>query len=75
MRILTVTVHPDSTRDDVVAVNENAFKVYVTQSSKQGKANKTAMIKLAQFLGVPPAKLILSRGDRSNNKTVILLDD
>ncbi len=75
MRILTVTVVPECARTDIVDLTGDAYKVYVTQSSKKGKANKAMLKMLAQFLKVRETSLIVSKGDRSNTKTVILTDD
>ncbi len=75
MRILSVTVIPQSSRNEVVPQGENSYKVYVTQPALKGKANAAMCKVLAQHLNVPQSRLILSRGDRSNEKTVILTEE
>lgn len=74
MRILTVTVVPNSPQAQVVPRGENSFKVYVTQPSLKGKANAAMCKELAKYLNVRASDLILSKGDRSNEKTVILTE-
>lgn len=75
MRIITVTVVPECARTDVVDQMGDAYKVYVTQSSKKGKANKAMIKLLAQHLKVRESSLIVSKGDKSNIKTIVVTED
>ena len=75
MKVLSVRVIPQSTRPGVEETQPDHFTVHLTASAIKGKANKTMLVLLAQHLGVPVSDLILSRGDRSNEKTVILLNE
>ncbi len=75
MQILKVVVIPLSSRNDVETTGPDAYKVHVTQSAIKGKANKEMLKHLAKHLGVPVSRLLISRGDRSNEKTVILLEE
>lgn len=72
MQILSVKVIPQSARDRVEQIGPTAYKVHVTQSAFKGKANKVMIKLLASHLKIPASQLIISRGDRSNDKTVIL---
>lgn len=75
MQILTVTVLPQSSRNTVLQTGPTAYKVHVTQPAFKGKANKSMLKELANHLKVPTSKLVISQGDRSNEKTVILLEE
>ena len=75
MRVLSVRVIPRSTRNEALTLSADSYKVYVTSAAEKGKANKAMLKVLAAHLGVPVSHLILSRGDRSNNKTVLVLEE
>ena len=73
--MLSVTVIPQSTRNSVEQTGPTAYKVHVTQTAFKGKANREMLKALAHHLKVPASKLVVSRGDRTNEKTVILLEE
>jgi hypothetical protein len=75
MQVLSVTVIPQASRNSVQAMGSDAYKVHVTASAFKGKANKEMLKHLARHLGVPASRLLISRGDRTNDKTVILLQE
>jgi uncharacterized protein (TIGR00251 family) len=75
MQVLTITVVPSASRNDVVPTGQDNYKVYVTAPAQKGKANKDMLKILSKHLGLPVSHLIISRGDRSNKKTVLVLEE
>lgn len=75
MRVLSVKVIPKASRNEVTQLSKDSFKVYVTSVAEKGKANKSMLRLLAKHLGLPPSHLMISRGDRSNDKTVLVLEE
>lgn len=75
MKALSVTVVPQAKRESVEEIGPVAYKVHVTQPAFKGKANKAMLKVLAKHLLVPVSHLLISRGDRANEKTVILLEE
>ncbi len=74
MRTLSVSVKPASKRSEVIETAPNTFKVYVTAPAQKGKANLLMIKQLAEFLQIPPSRLLIKRGDRARSKTVIVLE-
>lgn len=72
MQVLTVKVVPNAKIPRVEQHNATNFTVYVSQPAEKGKANKEMIKQLSQHLHVRPNDLILSKGDRTNLKTVVL---
>ncbi len=75
MQVLSVTVVPSASRNEVLSLGQDNYKVYVTSPAQKGKANKEMLKQLSKFFHIPVSHLIISRGDRSNNKTVLVLEE
>ncbi len=74
MQVLTIVVIPRSKHERVVQESPTTFRIHVTQAAAKGKANKAMLHALAQHLQVRPGDLILSKGERFNEKTVLLTE-
>lgn len=74
MKALTVTVQPQARKDEVTKVSDTEYNVSTTQPAKEGKANKHVVKLLARYFNCSPSKLIVSKGERWNTKTILLLD-
>jgi len=75
MRVLSIKVIPGASRNEVISLSADSYKVYVTAPAEKGKANKAMLRALAKSLGIPVSHLLISRGDRSNEKTVLVLEE
>lgn len=75
MTVLSIKVIAQANRRFVESTGPQSYKVHVTAPAQKGKANKEMIKLLAKHLGVTPAHLIISRGDRSNEKTVLVLEE
>jgi uncharacterized protein (TIGR00251 family) len=74
MTVLQITVEPQARLDEVVATGKDMYTVKTTKPAKEGKANGHMIKLLAHFFNVSPSKLIISKGERWNEKTVLLMD-
>ena len=69
-RIVTVKVQPKAKSAGVERTGENEFKVRVRAAPEKGRANREVLERLADFLGVPPSRLTILRGETSSLKTI-----
>ena len=67
MRI-SVRVIPGARTNEVLELGERAYKVKVTTVPEKGKANVAVQKLLAKHLRIPKSKLILVKGDTSQDK-------
>lgn len=74
MKVLQVKVIPGSTRDEVTEVSSAEFHINTPAPAKDGRANKEAVKLLARHLHVSLSSLVVSKGERWNEKTILLLD-
>lgn len=75
MQVLLIKVIPGAKHNKVEPITTDSFKVYVTAPAQKGKANKNMLKLLARHLGITPAHLLITKGDRSNDKTVLVLEE
>lgn len=74
MQVFTINVKPQARLDEVKLTSPNCLDVSTTRPAKEGKANKHVIKLLARYLKVSPSKLIVSKGERWNTKTILLID-
>ncbi|MBP9700123.1 DUF167 domain-containing protein [Candidatus Woesebacteria bacterium] len=75
MRVITIQVHPRSNRDEVIQTGKDTFDVRVKAMPEKGKANKDAIKELAHFLGMPQSNLLLTKGEKFQEKTILVLEE
>jgi len=67
--MLSVKVQPRAKRPGVEKLGAGLFRVRVLAAPEKGRANREVAERLAEYLGVPPSRLVLVRGAASSNKT------
>jgi uncharacterized protein (TIGR00251 family) len=68
--VLHVKVVPGAKRDEIVGrYGDDALKIRVAAPPERGKANSSCVRLLAAWLGVPPAKVSIIRGEAQPRKT------
>jgi len=72
MRI-TVSVHPRSSRTEVVKRQDGSIAVYVIQPPVEGKANEALRETLSDYYGVAKSRIRVLRGTRSRLKLVEII--
>jgi len=68
--ILSVKVQTRSKTPGVEALEDGSFRVRVLAAPERGRANREAIERLAGFLGVPPSRLTIVRGESSSVKRI-----
>jgi uncharacterized protein (TIGR00251 family) len=68
--VLRVKALPGSKRNEVRGVDADVLKIAVTAPPEKGKANKTLLATLANFLGVPRRDVKILSGETSRAKCV-----
>ena len=71
---ITVRVQPRAKANRVVgpATSDAKPRIYVTAPPEGGKANKAAIVLLADHLGVPPSSIAIVRGETSRDKVLAI---
>ncbi len=67
--LLTVKVQPRAKKPGVEKLDEGVFRVRVQAPPEKGRANREVAERLAEYLNVPPSRLVLVRGAASSHKT------
>lgn len=74
MEVLNIHVKPQAKRDSVTRTGESAYEVSTTAAPLKGKANKQVVKLLAHFFNISPSKLLITKGERWDDKTIIKMD-
>jgi uncharacterized protein (TIGR00251 family) len=70
---IRVKVLPRSSRDEIVAKQEDYYKVRLTSPPVEGKANKALVELLAKKLHIPKSHVEIASGKSSRLKSVKIL--
>jgi uncharacterized protein YggU (UPF0235/DUF167 family) len=68
--ILLVKVQTRSKAPGVEKLADDSFRVSVVAAPDRGRANREVVERLAEFLDVPPSRLMIVRGEKSSAKWV-----
>jgi len=68
--ILSIRVQPNSSREGVGAVQNDALPVRLNAPPVEGRANAALVRYLSKRLDVAKSKVSIVRGDKGRNKTV-----
>ncbi len=72
MKEIIIQAKPNASQNKVEQIDETHFKVWLTTSPIDGKAN-TALIKLlSEYLKVPKSQITLKRGQTAKTKVLII---
>jgi uncharacterized protein YggU (UPF0235/DUF167 family) len=66
--LLTVKVQPRAKAPGVEKLGEGVFRVRVRAAPEKGRANREVGERLAEYLDIPPSRLVLVRGAASSHK-------
>lgn len=69
-----VKVKPKAKENKIEKIDENHFKVSVTEPPVGGKANLAVIVNLAEYLKIPKAKIRIISGQTSRNKIIEILE-
>lgn len=67
---ISITVKPNSKREEVVPEGEGGFLVRVSAPPAEGKANERVVELLARHFGVPKSRVTIVRGASGRRKVV-----
>ncbi len=67
---IKVRVLPKSSRTEIIAIEDDTYKVKLTAPPVEGKANKALIALLARRLGIGKGRIEIVSGGRSRLKTV-----
>lgn len=69
---LDLRISPRSSRDAIGEVSNNRLKLKLTSPPVDGKANDSLTRLLAKLFGVPRSRVVITRGERGRDKTVVI---
>jgi hypothetical protein len=72
--LLAVHVQPGAKRSAVDGLHGDRLKIRIAAPAADGRANAALEAFIAEALGIPKAGVTVSRGERSRQKTVAILD-
>jgi uncharacterized protein len=67
---ISVTITPNSRKEEVVQISEREFRVKVGAPAKEGKANERLYGLLAEYFHVPKSTVFIVSGHTSRQKVV-----
>lgn len=67
---ISVTVTPNSKKEEVVQISEREFRVKVSAPPKEGRANERLYELLADYFHVPKSLIFIVSGHASRKKVV-----
>lgn len=61
---------PGASRDEVLALSDTSYKVYLRAKALEGKANEALVRVLGEHLGIPKSRIRIVRGEKSRRKII-----
>jgi uncharacterized protein (TIGR00251 family) len=71
-RIITVRVTPNASQNSVIEIDGSTYRVRLTRSPIDGKANEQLICLLAQHFKTVKSNIQIKKGLTSKNKLVVL---
>ncbi len=71
--ILYIRVNPSASVNKVEEIDDTHFKISLTVSAKDGRANLAAIKLLAKHLGIAPSRIELVSGHTSRDKVFVVV--
>jgi uncharacterized protein YggU (UPF0235/DUF167 family) len=68
LNFIEVWVKAGTSKNEVILLSASSFKIYVTSTPKDGRANKKAISLLAKFLRVDQKRISIIQGEDFKNK-------
>ena len=68
LNFIEVWVKAGTSKNEVIRLSASSFKIYVTATPQDGKANKKAILLLAKFLRVDKKRISIIKGEDLKNK-------
>lgn len=68
LNFIEVWVKAGTSKNEVIRLSASSFKIYVTATPKDEKANKKAISLLAKFLRVDKKRISIIKGENLKNK-------
>lgn len=72
---LTIHVKAGASLNKVTQVDDTTYKVFTTTPPEKGKANEQVIKLMADFLHIPPSRLVIRFGTTSREKLIEILPD
>jgi len=68
LNFIEVWVKAGTSKNEVIRLSASSFKIYVTATPKDDKANNQAILLLAKFLRVDKKRITIIKGEDLKNK-------
>ncbi len=69
---LNIKVQPRARKPGLEKVSSGEYKIRVSAPPSKGEANKEVVETLASYFGLPPSRVKIIRGQKSQRKLVLL---
>lgn len=71
-KIVYAKVFPSAKKEKVIALENNAFEIYVREPAQRNMANTRVRECIANHFGIPTSKVIMQTGHRTRKKSFII---
>lgn len=71
-KILNITVIANASRDEVIRLGDDSFKVKVTVPPVQGKANQRVVEIIANYFDIKKNQVDIIKGEKNKNKLIYI---
>ena len=68
--LLEVKVITGASKNEVIKLSNNSFRVKITTSPQKGKANKALIKLLADYFNISKSLIKIKSGEKSKNKII-----
>ncbi|MBU0597046.1 DUF167 domain-containing protein [Patescibacteria group bacterium] len=72
---IKIKVLPCSSRNEIICISENDYKIKLTAAPVDGEANKKLINFLSKEWKIPKSKIEITKGLTSKNKTIMIEKD
>ena len=69
---LSVKIVPNSSKNEIIGVIDNALKIKLESPPVEGKANEQCIKFLSKLLNIPKTSISITSGEKSKNKTLLI---
>jgi len=70
---LNISVTTRASKNEVIQIGDNTFKVYVTVVPEKGQANKKIISLLSEYLKIPKSNISIKAGTTSKEKIIEII--
>jgi len=68
--IINLTVKPKSKQDKIIKISDTEYKIHTVKPATNNQANLAILNILSKYLDISKSNIIITKGQKSNHKTL-----